>query len=127
MGKSEEVEVAGEGKDVEVKVKGTTLVALMARSSGTVAKVEGLLDKVLDNKRVADDPDMLLRIHRQVADYNIAMLQAVAKLIESTKTKDGRIPGLSDQLLGAVEGTVGAAIGGGAGTIPRGRAGKLLG
>lgn len=122
-----------EEKDVDVKegalvVHNTSLAGLMAHSAGTLAKVNQMIDKALENERIKNDLDMLLRTHKQMSDHQLGLMGAVRDLIEATKGKDGKIQRLTDDLVGAVESTATGAVSPAAsGKRPAGRLGALGG
>lgn len=104
----------GEGTDeqnTEITIYGAGLSALLSRSAASVIKVEGMLAKQLDNPRLKDDPEMVLRIYKQITDNNIALLTVTAQVMTASKNKEGVIQGLTTTVMSGVEGAVGISTG----------------
>jgi hypothetical protein len=92
-------------------VTGSGLAALLSVSAANVVKVSKMLDKQMDSARVKDDPEAVMRMFSLVTDYNISLIESVAKVMVASKSKDGKLPGLNEQVLGAIDATMGASVG----------------
>lgn len=115
----------GEEGDEVLEIQNTGLAALLSEASYTSIRALRLLNKQMENPRVADDPEVAMRAVRLATEATQGIFSTTAGVVDALKDKTGKIPGLTDGNIKQIDAGLEAATMGAAAS--GGKLGKLAG